>query len=140
MACNQKKASANGGNTSDAEPTACRVPNPEDPEEYLPYRITETCASNYISDYKEYIAGVLDTVVVGGGDSLYNSEKLVRGARVKIGELRAILEDAKYDDDDHLFVMMGIMDTDSTEMIFVLESTDGDDYFDFTRPCPPGCP
>jgi len=127
---------------ADVEPEACRVPDPKNPGEYLPYRITDSCANAYLDDYQAYVTKALDTLEIGGGNPAYNSTRLVYGAKVNLGEIRDILNDSKHKDADDLFVMMGVVNTDSTEMIFVLQSaaTGATEYFDFTRPCPPGCP
>ena len=107
----------------------------------LSHKIDSADAVNYINDYKLYIDGVNQTIVNTDNPSYPDpSEKLVYGARVDLIELREILLNAK--SGDQLYAMLGVMPTDSTAIIFTLESasTNKVEFFDFTYPCPTACP
>jgi hypothetical protein len=107
----------------------------------LSHKIDSAHAVNYINDYKSYIDGVNQTILNADNPSYPDpSEKLVYGARVDLIELREILLHAK--SGDQLYAMLAVMPTDSTEIIFTLESasTNKVEFFDFTYPCPTACP
>ena len=107
----------------------------------LSHKIDSAHAVNYINDYRSYINGVNQSILNADNASYPDpSEKLVYGARVDLIELREILLNAK--SGDQLYAMLGVMPSDSTEIIFTLESasTNKVEFFDFTYPCPTACP
>lgn len=107
----------------------------------LSHKIPNADAELYIRQYKEYIEKV-DTTLdsIPNGDGMNTDSKLVFGARVDLLEILEIIKDAK--PQDQLFVMMGLMENDTTEAIFALNthSTDEWTFYDFTQPCPTACP
>ena len=109
----------------------------------LTYRIKDSCATKFISQYQEFLGELkdtLNTINSGGGFTSTADQQLVWGAKVDLRELREIL--IRSNMNDSLFIMQGIMSNNKTEMIFVLKSTDDNtvQYFDFTMPCPTACP
>jgi len=91
--------------------------------------------------YQAYISEVSTTLEKY--DSLVYPDpgkRLVYGAKVDRAELLEVL--LKSEPGDSLFIMMGIMDTDSTELIFAVECKAKENwkFFDFTQPCPTACP
>lgn len=118
----------------------CRIvltPRIGDP---LSHEIRDTCAIRYIEEYQHYITEVQNTLTMDHPERFRNvGEKLVFGAKVDRAELREMLMKSSHK--DPLWIMMGIMPSDSTELIFSMkDSTDTWRYYDFTYPCPTACP
>ncbi|MEM9920095.1 MAG: hypothetical protein AAF990_18510 [Bacteroidota bacterium] len=127
--------------------SACQErPKPRN-DSTTPHQIDATAAKNHIDAYEAYIDQVIDTLSSDeGGEWANPGKRLIYGASVDIEELREILFVSDKQGDlakkDSLFIMMGIMDSDSTELIFALKSgvEPSWKFFDFTLPCPNACP
>ncbi|MEM1319210.1 MAG: hypothetical protein AAGG75_03085 [Bacteroidota bacterium] len=102
------------------------------------FQIEPEKAFEYANNYREYIDGVKDSLGEASNDT-----RLIYGARVAIDELKEILfNSSATDTSGQLYVMLGIMPSDSTEVIFTLQSGITSEWtsYDFTLPCPTGCP
>ncbi len=125
-------------------------------DNHLTYQIAGFRAKQYIEEYQEYI-NLVDSTITKEDEELGENSvgKLIYGTKVDLKELKEILDSSDMEIDE-LYLMLGIMDTDSTELIFSLASIDstkiisGPDttismdttwtFFDFTMPCPTACP
>lgn len=105
------------------------------------YQIPNIDARSYIDKYQEYITSIEPEI-----SSPEEAQFLTYGAKVDLAELARIVGRAQDPDSDssQIFVMMGIMPSDTTEVIFCLnkysEGNVTSSFFDFTRPCPTSCP
>ncbi len=138
--CNSGSASTNQLNDSAAKEKSI-VPQISDPGGLPSHEIGNVSAKDYMSRYQAYIDGMNHTVSKNNATEYPDAgKKLIYGAKVDRLELFEILQDS--DSGDDLYIMMGIMPTDSTEMIFALNSSSAQEwlYFDFTQPCPTACP
>ncbi len=110
------------------------------------YEIDSADAMQYITDYHNYINGVKKVLDVKAPHLYPNKDKnLIYGVGTTICELKNIIATAQAQDNSEIWIMMGLMSNDSTEMIFALEGQDENgveewQFFDFTRPCPNSCP
>ncbi len=110
------------------------------------YEIDSADAMQYIAGYQEYINGVKKVLDVKAPHLYPNKDQnLIYGVGTTICELKNIIASAQVQDNSEIWIMMGLMSNDSTEMIFALEGENrkGEkewQYFDFTRPCPNSCP
>lgn len=152
LSCNQEKA------TKDETSVVDKIVS------YESHVIEEEDASNGLKAYKSYIELVQNNLSKNNERVFKNNpEKLNYGSEVDLKEFREILLNHRFKNNDKLFLMNALRpkidkkgDTIEgeyvTEIIFVLESklvseskteTDtivSNTYFDFTRPCPTGCP
>ena len=104
------------------------------------YEMDNACADNYMCKYSNKLIDICNETK-GNDDNKY----LVKGFEVQFDELRQVYDSATaMGSQVKVFSMMGITDNDETDMIFVLEITNGSTTtqrsFDFTSPCPPACP
>ncbi len=116
----------------------------------LRHQIPAFKALKYLERYKVYVSGIA-AIIDKENSELFPDpdQKLVFGAKVDRLELIEVLKHSMNPNPaikDSVYIMMGIMDTDSTELIFVTEHFDTLKketvlrYYDFTRPCPTACP
>lgn len=122
---------------------------------YIRNQICYEEASGYLGNYKTYIDGVvtyLDEQEYGTPEE--NRNALNYGSETSALELLEVLLEFKkhrgdLTDDDRVFLMNARKtETHSrnemlvTEIVLVIEPADGSEnyYYDFTRPCPNGCP
>jgi len=114
---------------------------------YESQKIEHQDAEDYINDYRDYIDDVRRDLADSDPTKYPNDKKKLNyGSWVRLGELREVLLNANFKDDDQLYLMNGIKG-DSTEIFFSLRTSQkGPNQdsiwlsFDFTRPCPTGCP
>ncbi|WP_298425250.1 hypothetical protein [uncultured Kordia sp.] len=127
------------------------------PHEHEPHKIGSTEATKGLTEYKDYIDRVKETLDKKAPEAFPDKEdKLNYGSEVDFDLLLEVLAHRKFVCSDKLFLMNTIrpkLDENRkpiegepvTEIMFVLESKDHKEnptytYFDFTRPCPNGCP
>jgi hypothetical protein len=119
-------------------------------------QICENKAYDYLNDYKEFIDDVrvnLDKQEHGTPEE--NRQALNYGSQTTALELLEVLltlekNRGPFDEKDKVFLMNARKPAKDTlgnaiivtETVFVVEPANGDEnyYFDFTRPCPNGCP
>lgn len=156
VSCNQEKTTKTEIPKSENK----FVKNFEDCSEkgVLRYKICEDMAYDYLSRYNSYIDDVRDDLKKYDPTVYENTrETLNYGSHTTVREFRNILKNTNFKDDDKIFLMNGMKQRkvdgkDVTEVIFVVESfprgianaksSDGPTYtyFNFTQPCPNGCP
>jgi hypothetical protein len=126
----------------------CEIPFVEDSSgNTLAYRMRDTCAMNAIRGYKDSIDLVKNLLQSQDSANYTNvDETLIYGIGIDMREIKRIINASRFSSNDSLYVMMGIMPSGGTGMIFALESQEQAtsnkewQYFDFTRPCPNSCP
>ncbi|MCB0640536.1 MAG: hypothetical protein KDC44_02815, partial [Phaeodactylibacter sp.] len=104
------------------------------------YELENDCADNFTCRYDSVLVDICNETK--GSD---NMQYLVKGFEVAFDELREVYDSATaMGSQVKVFTMLGINENDSTDMVFVLEITNGGTTtarsFDFTTPCPPACP
>ncbi|MBC8756548.1 hypothetical protein H2O64_17885 [Kordia sp. YSTF-M3] len=122
---------------------------------YIKNQICENEAIGYLEDYKTYIDDVVNYLDdQKHGTPLENRKALNYGSETSALELFEVLLEFKkhrgnLTDDDRIFLMnvrkpetKSKSDMLVTEVVLVIQPADGSDnfYFDFTQPCPNGCP
>lgn len=123
---------------------------------YESHRIKNHEGVSSLQQYKTYIDRVKDTLTKTSLIAFPNmDDKLNYGSEVDFNVLLEVLSHRKYACSDKLFLMNAMRpkivdgkpskDEIVAEILFVIESKDEKGnptytYFDFTRPCPNGCP
>ncbi|WP_298512602.1 hypothetical protein [uncultured Kordia sp.] len=123
---------------------------------YESHKLGNEEAESGLRKYKTYIDNVRDTLAKDAPGAFPDmADKLNYGSEVDFDMLLEVLAHRKVECSDKLFVMNAIRPKKEdgktikgefvTEIMFVIESIDKNGtlshtYFDFTRPCPNGCP
>ena len=127
-----------------------------DSAEFESHKLGDKKAIKGLIEYKDYIDDVKDTLQKTAPDAFLDmSDILNYGSEVDFDMLLEVLAHRKFVCSDKLFLMntirpkkigdKTIVGEFVTEVMFVLESLDSLEnpeytFFDFTRPCPNGCP
>jgi hypothetical protein len=121
------------------------------------HQIDSTAAIKALVTYKTYIDSVKDTLTKDSPKAFPDKDDMLNyGVQVEYDLLLEVLTNIKYRCEDKLYFMNAIRPKKTkdgkhieeelvTETIIVIESKDKAGniqhmYFDFTRPCPNGCP